>query len=259
MMNRMIFYTRPTMIPLSSLSAIAAQAADFAGVRTTSNEVIAVKRTTRIALRQAKSRRNPRPWVTSQLQVPRVDEAKCAFNPTEVCVTIAKHMSKLRLIGLFTTTLVVTSCSDLTPVKKESIVVQKNEPKVSKPEPKVKKPVPKKVEKPKESALKTYYGLASWYSIQTNRGRTTASGRLLTNGGRTAAHKTLPFGSRVRVTSLFNGKSEILHITDRGPYVKGRVVDVTIGSAQRLGFYSRGLTRVKVEVLSYGNWQYKRG
>ena len=181
-----------------------------------------------------------------------VDEAKCASNSTEGCAIITKYMSKLHLIGLFTTALVFTSCSDLTPAKKESISVQKTEPKV-------KKPVPKKVEKPKESVLKTYYGLASWYSIQTNHGRTTASGRLLTNGGHTAAHKTLPFGSRVRVTSLFNGKSEILRITDRGPYAKGRLVDVTIGSAQRLGFYSRGLTKVKVEVLSYGDWKYKRG
>ena len=64
-------------------------------------------------------------------------------------------------------------------------------------------------------------------------------------------------GSRVRVTTLFNGRSEILRITDRGPYIKGRIIDVTIGSAKRLGFYSRGITKVKVEVLSRGNWKYK--
>ncbi|MEO1831325.1 MAG: septal ring lytic transglycosylase RlpA family protein, partial [Akkermansiaceae bacterium] len=56
--------------------------------------------------------------------------------------------------------------------------------------------------------LKTYYGISSWYSIKTNRGRTTASGRRLSNGAYTAAHKTLPFGTKVRVTCLFNGKSE---------------------------------------------------
>jgi rare lipoprotein A len=60
------------------------------------------------------------------------------------------------------------------------------------------------------------------------------------------------------VTSLFNGKSEVLRITDRGPYVKGRIIDVTIGSAQRLGFYSRGITKVKVEVLEWGNWKYRK-
>lgn len=129
---------------------------------------------------------------------------------------------------------------------------------------KTKTPVATKVEQtrptpsPKNTALKTYHGIASWYSIKTNYGRTTASGRLLSNGAYTAAHKTLPFGTRVRVTSLFNGKSEILRITDRGPYVKGRIIDVTIGCAQRLGFYSRGITKVKIEVLEWGNWKYKR-
>ena len=106
--------------------------------------------------------------------------------------------------------------------------------------------------------LKTYYGISSWYSIKTNRGRATASGRRLSNGAYTAAHKTLPFGTKVRVTCLFNGKSEILVITDRGPYRKSRIIDVTIGSAQRLGFYSRGITKVKVEVLEWGNWRYKK-
>jgi len=123
---------------------------------------------------------------------------------------------------------------------------------------KLEKPAPKKVEKTKSTALKTYHGLASWYSIKTNHGRTTASGRLLSNNAYTAAHKTLPFGTKVRVTSLFNGKSEILRITDRGPYIKGRIIDVTIGSAKRLGFYSRGITKVKVEVLEWGTWKYKK-
>jgi len=108
-------------------------------------------------------------------------------------------------------------------------------------------------------SLKTYTGIASWYSVKTNGNNTkTASGRPLSNNAYTAAHKTLPFGTKVRVTSLFNGKSEVLTITDRGPYIKGRIIDVTIGSAKRLGFYGRGITKVKVEVLSYGNWKYKR-
>jgi len=111
----------------------------------------------------------------------------------------------------------------------------------------------------KDEVKATYTGLSSWYSIKTNNNsRTTASGRLLSNDAYTAAHKTLPFGTKVRVTSLFNGKSEVLTITDRGPYVKGRIIDVTIGSAKRLGFYNRGITKVKVEVLSYGNWKYKK-
>ena len=95
----------------------------------------------------------------------------------------------------------------------------------------------------------TQHGKASWYSIKTNYGTRTASGERLSNSAATAAHKTLPMGTRVRVTNLANGKFEIVRITDRGPYVRGRIIDVTIGCAERLGFVGRGVTSVKVEVL----------
>jgi rare lipoprotein A len=140
------------------------------------------------------------------------------------------------LLSLLCGSVILTSCNALNSIKKN----------------------PAKIGKPKEMALEIYHGIASWYSIKTNSGRTTASGRLLADGASTAAHMTLPFGTRVRVTSMFNGKSEILRITDRGPSVKGRLIDVTIGCAQRLGFHSRGITKVKVEVLSRGTWKYRR-
>lgn len=93
------------------------------------------------------------------------------------------------------------------------------------------------------------HGKASWYSVRTNYGTRTASGERLSNTAATAAHKTLPMGTHVRVTNLANGKSEIVRITDRGPYIKGRIIDVTVGCAERLGFHSRGVAPVKVEVL----------
>ena len=96
-------------------------------------------------------------------------------------------------------------------------------------------------------------GKASWYSIATNRGTRTASGQRLCNQGATAAHKTLPMGTKVRVINEANGKSEIVTINDRGPYIRGRIIDVTIGSAERLGFRSRGVAPVKVEVLGHAN------
>lgn len=65
----------------------------------------------------------------------------------------------------------------------------------------------------------------------------------------TAAHRTLPFGTIVRVTNLSNGKTVDCSISDRGPYIKGRVIDVTIGAAEKLGFKSKGVTKVKVEVV----------
>lgn len=94
-------------------------------------------------------------------------------------------------------------------------------------------------------------GKASWYSIKTNRGTRTASGQRLCNNGATAAHKTLPMGTKVRVTNTHNGASEIVTITDRGPYIRGRIIDVTIGTAERLGFRGRGVAPVKVEVLGH--------
>lgn len=94
------------------------------------------------------------------------------------------------------------------------------------------------------------HGKASWYSIRTNRGTRTASGARLSDSGATAAHKTLPMGTKVRVTNVSNGQSEVVTITDRGPYIRGRVIDVTIGVAERIGFAKRGVAPVKVEVLS---------
>jgi rare lipoprotein A len=96
----------------------------------------------------------------------------------------------------------------------------------------------------------TEQGKASWYSIKTNYGTSTASGQRLCNNAPTAAHKTLPMGTKVRVTNLANEKSEIVTINDRGPFIKGRVIDVTIGTAEKLGFVRRGIAPVKVEVLS---------
>jgi rare lipoprotein A len=93
------------------------------------------------------------------------------------------------------------------------------------------------------------HGKASFYSTRTNRGSRTASGAKLNNEAPTAAHKTLPIGSKVRVVNLDNGMSEVVTITDRGPFVAGRVIDVTVGVARRLGFVARGVVPVRLEVL----------
>ena len=95
-----------------------------------------------------------------------------------------------------------------------------------------------------------HHGKASWYSIKTNYGTATASGETLHNDAPTAAHKTLPMGTKVRVINMANNKSEVVTINDRGPYIKGRIIDVTIGTAEKLGFVNRGVVPVKVEVLA---------
>jgi len=85
-------------------------------------------------------------------------------------------------------------------------------------------------------------GKASWYKL----GGTTASGEKADPKGLTAAHRTLPFGTLVNVTNLANGKSVTVRINDRGPFAKGRVIDVTWAAAKKLGFVRKGITRVSV-------------
>jgi rare lipoprotein A len=87
-------------------------------------------------------------------------------------------------------------------------------------------------------------GIASSYSTR-EQGTRTSSGRALHDGALTAAHKTLPFGSRVRVTNRTNGRSVVVTITDRGPFVRGRVIDLTPAGASAIGM--SGLASVTVD------------
>ena len=91
-------------------------------------------------------------------------------------------------------------------------------------------------------------GTASYYASEHD-GRRTASGEVFDMRAMTAAHRTLPFGTRVRVTNLENGRQAVVRINDRGPFGKGRIIDVSYGAARALGFVGRGTTRVRVEVL----------
>lgn len=95
----------------------------------------------------------------------------------------------------------------------------------------------------------TFSGTTSWYSVRTNGGTRTASGEKFSDHGDTAAHRHLPFGTMIEVTNLANDRSVILRVNDRGPYTKGRVLDVSIGAAKKLGFDKRGITKCHVEVL----------
>ncbi len=99
------------------------------------------------------------------------------------------------------------------------------------------------------STGKIQHGKASWYSIATNGGTRTASGERFRNNARTAAHRYLPMGTHVRVTNLRNGRSAIVRINDRGPFIKGRIIDVSIGIARELGMVTAGVVPCTVEVL----------
>lgn len=89
-------------------------------------------------------------------------------------------------------------------------------------------------------------GLASWYGPGFH-GRTTASGERFDQNELTAAHRELPFGSEVKVTNLENGRSIVVAINDRGPYVPGRVIDLSKAAARRLGMVEEGIVKVRVE------------
>jgi rare lipoprotein A len=94
----------------------------------------------------------------------------------------------------------------------------------------------------------SYTGRASWYGPGFY-GNRTASGEVLKPGTYTAAHPRLAFGTRVRVTNLNNGRSAVVRINDRGPYVGGRIIDVAHGAAVDLGLTASGTADVKLEVL----------
>lgn len=91
-------------------------------------------------------------------------------------------------------------------------------------------------------------GLASFYDARYDGART-ASGERHDADALTAAHRTLPFGTRVRVTNLANGRSVVVTVNDRGPFVRGRVLDVSRRAARELGFVREGTARVRVTVL----------
>ena len=99
---------------------------------------------------------------------------------------------------------------------------------------------------PAERATETHSsGIASYYT----EGTRTASGERFNTRELTAAHPTLPFGTRLRVTNVTTGKSVTVRVNDRGPFVRGRVVDVSYSAAESLGMVGRGIAKVKLDVI----------
>ncbi|MCK4577915.1 MAG: septal ring lytic transglycosylase RlpA family protein [Candidatus Marinimicrobia bacterium] len=98
-------------------------------------------------------------------------------------------------------------------------------------------------------------GISSFYGPDFH-GKLTANGEVYDMYGRTAAHKTLPLNTIVRVTNLSNGRSIIVRINDRGPYVAGRILDLSYGAAKKLGFLNQGTTKVKIEIIEVGDNEY---
>ncbi len=108
-----------------------------------------------------------------------------------------------------------------------------------------------------KGARKVIYGVSSYYGKDFH-GKLTANGEIYDMYGLTAAHKTLPLNTVVRVTNLENDTSLILRINDRGPYVKGRILDCSYGAAVKLDFVNQGTTKVKIEIIEVGDNKYMK-
>lgn len=91
-------------------------------------------------------------------------------------------------------------------------------------------------------------GMASYYGNEFN-GRRTASGERFDQGKLTAAHRTLPFGTRVKVVNRHNGKSVVVRVNDRGPFVKGRVIDLSSAAFRHIAYLGAGVVPVQIEVV----------
>ena len=91
----------------------------------------------------------------------------------------------------------------------------------------------------------TRKGLASYYA-DSYEGKTTANGEIYRQGKITAAHKTLPFGTKVEVTNLTNNKSVVVRINDRGPFIRGRIIDLTKAAAREIDMVGAGVAKVKI-------------
>ena len=104
----------------------------------------------------------------------------------------------------------------------------------------------------------TQEGIASFYADKFE-GRTTANGEKYRHSKMTAAHKTLLFGTMVKVTNLENNKSVVVRINDRGPFVKGRIIDLSKSAAEKLGYVNQGLAKVRLEIVDPAGDNDSRG
>ena len=98
------------------------------------------------------------------------------------------------------------------------------------------------------SVAPTHRGMASWYGPGFH-GNRCANGEIYNQYGLSAAHRTLPFGTQVRVTNLNNNRAVVVRINDRGPFIRGRIIDLSKGAAQAIDMIAPGVAPVKIEVL----------
>jgi rare lipoprotein A len=164
---------------------------------------------------------------------------------------IASRENMLRTIGLTLAAASLAACaqssvvsrnSAFVPSTKQAAIEHRRETRVAAREP---LSVVRRHQHPESGAGTKSNGVASFYSEDSE----TASGEKFDPNELTAAHPSLPFGTKLRVTNTATGKSVMVRVNDRGPYVAGRVVDVSYSAAQALGMVNSGLANVKLDVM----------
>jgi|WetSurMetagenome_2_1015567.scaffolds.fasta_scaffold304470_2 rare lipoprotein A len=105
---------------------------------------------------------------------------------------------------------------------------------------------------PSGKILLTLEGIASYYADDFH-GKQTSNGEVYDMNDLTAAHRTFPFGTKVRITNLDNGKTVVVRVNDRGPFHEGRIIDLSLGAAKELDLIKLGTARVRLEVLEWGD------
>lgn len=119
-------------------------------------------------------------------------------------------------------------------------------------------PEPGAGEIPEGRPIYTEVGTASWYGPPYNN-RQGANGKIYDQNAVTAAHRTLPLGTLIRVTNLSNGRSATMPVTDRGPFVAGRILDLSLGAAKELGMWRAGTAKVRIDVYASPKSIYQGG
>jgi rare lipoprotein A len=179
---------------------------------------------------------------------------RCVDEPT---VSSAGIRKTVQLFALAITAATLAACASSPTAINNTALVTNSQQASLQPNPKVpvvtnrhvsvvaKKHTPVRTAKPAAKTQESY-GIASFYEED---GTQTASGEQFDGHKLTAAHRTLPFGTRVRVTNVASGNSVTVRINDRGPFIDGRVIDVSYSAAKTLGITERGIAMVKLDIV----------
>ncbi|MDD3806910.1 MAG: septal ring lytic transglycosylase RlpA family protein [Candidatus Marinimicrobia bacterium] len=159
------------------------------------------------------------------------------------------NKTAIKILSFMVCFVLMAGCSSAPRYGTQNIPKKSSPPKSTQTVPSKQIPVEKNYEL---SYQRSWIGLCSWYG-EDFHGKKTASGEIYNMYDLTAAHRTLPLGTKVRVTNLENNRSVILTINDRGPYIEGRILDVSYAAAKALGFEHMGTTRVHIQVISFGD------